>query len=61
MSDSSPKQWLPRIRQAVLTVLGVAAGARVAWELFAPAVPELVSLAVVFTVLTFALYGRRSK
>ncbi len=61
MSDSSPKQWLLRIRQAVLTVLGVAIGARVAWQLFAPAVPELVCLAVVFTVLAFALYGRRSK
>ena len=55
MSDSSPKQWLPRIRQAVFTVLGVAAGVRIAWALFAPAVPELVSLAVVMTVLWVAL------
>jgi hypothetical protein len=58
VSDSSPKQWLLRIQQAVLTVLGVAAAVRAAWELFAPAVPELVSLAVVLTVLGLALYGR---
>lgn len=58
MSDGSPKTWIGRIRQAVLVVLAVAAAVRVAWWLLAPALPELVSLAVVLTVLALALYGR---
>jgi membrane protein YdbS with pleckstrin-like domain len=60
MSDS-PKNWMEHIRKAVLLLLGVAAGVRIAWELLAPAVPVLVSLAVTLTVLRVALIGRRSK
>jgi hypothetical protein len=61
MSDTSAKEWLKRVRQAVLTVLVVAVAVRVAWVLLAPVLPELVSLAVVLTVLGVAVYGRRSK
>ena len=39
----------------------VAAGVRIAWALIAPAVPMLVSLAVVLCILGVALFGRRSK
>ncbi len=61
MSESSPKSWMSRVRQAMLLLLGVAAGVRIAWALLAPAVPVLVSLVVVITVLWFALFGRHSK
>jgi hypothetical protein len=61
VSDNSPKAWFGRVRQAILTVLAVAAAVRVAWWLLAPAVPELVSLAVVLSVLGVAFFGWRSK
>ena len=61
MSDGSFKSWMENIRKSVLVLLGVAAGVRIAWALFAPAVPLLVSLAVTLTVLWIALVGRRSK
>lgn len=54
-------KWLGQTRQAVLTVLLAAVGVRVAWALLAPAVPELVSLAVILTVLGVAVFGWRSK
>ncbi len=54
-------KWLGQTRQAVLTVLVAAAGVRAAWALLAPVVPELVSLAVVLTVLGAAVFGWRSK
>jgi hypothetical protein len=61
MSDSSVKGSMERVRQAVLLVLGVAAGVRIAWALLAPALPILVSLAVVLAVLGLALFGRHAK
>jgi hypothetical protein len=51
---------MEHIRKAVLLLLGVAAGVRIAWALVAPAVPLLVSLAVALTVLWIALVGRRN-
>lgn len=56
--STSPKNWMEHVRKAVLLLLGTALGTRVAWELFAPAVPILVSLVVVLTVIWFALFGR---
>ena len=61
VSKSPIKGGMEHIRKAVLLLLGVAAGVRIAWALLAPAVPILVSLLVVLTVLGLALYGRRSK
>jgi hypothetical protein len=58
VSDSWFKGSVKRVRQAVFTLLGVAAGARLAWGLIAPAVPILVSLAVVLTVLWVSVGGR---
>ena len=55
------KGLVSRSRQAVLTLLMVAAGARLAWDWIAPIVPILVSLAVVGTVLWVALGGRVSR
>lgn len=52
------KNWMGHIRQAVLLVLGVAAGVNLAWRLLAPAVPVLVSLAFVIVVLYVAIFGR---
>ncbi len=49
------------VRQGVLTLLLVAAAVRIAWALLAPAVPILVSLVVVLTVLSVTLFGRRAK
>lgn len=60
MSDG-PKSWMEHIRKAVLLLLGVAAGVRIAWALLAPTVPLLVSLAVALTVLWIALVGRRGQ
>jgi hypothetical protein len=60
MSESSSvKSWAGRVRQAVTTLLVVAAGARLAWDLLAPVVPILVSLAIVICVLRVALFGLR--
>lgn len=53
------KNWMEHVRQAVLLVLGVAAGVNLAWRLLAPAVPVLVSLAVVIVVLYVAIFGRQ--
>lgn len=47
-----------RVRQAVVTLLLVAAGARLAWDWLAPLVPILVCLVVVGVVLWVALGGR---
>ncbi len=58
MNDSWFKGGMKRVRQAVLTLLVVAAGARLAWSLIAPVVPILVSLAVVICVLWVTLGGR---
>jgi hydrogenase-4 membrane subunit HyfE len=55
------QQWQKRVLQAVVMLVVVATGARLVWALLEPAVPELVSLAVVLVVLGVAVYGRRSK
>ena len=44
VSKSPIKGGMEHIRKAVLLLLGVAAGVRIAWALLAPAVPVLVSL-----------------
>ena len=54
------KGMVRRTRQAVVTVLAVAAGVNLAWRLLAPVVPVLVCLVVVGTVLWVALGGRIS-
>lgn len=61
MSDGSFKGWMEHIRKAVLLLLGVAAGVRIAWALLAPAVPVLVSLVVVLFVLGLVIFGRAAK
>ena len=53
------KGGMENVRRAVLLLLGVAAGVNLAWRLLAPAVPVLVSLAVVIVVLYVAVFGRR--
>jgi hypothetical protein len=58
VSDGPVKAWTGRVRQAVTTLLVVAAGARLAWDLLAPVVPILVSLSVVICVLWVAFGGR---
>jgi hypothetical protein len=58
VTDGWFKGGTRRVRQAVLTLLVVAAGARLSWDLLAPVVPVLVSLAVVICVLWVALGGR---
>jgi hypothetical protein len=60
MSEGPVKSWVNRVRQAVFTLLMMAAGVRVAWAFLAPVVPILVSLIVVLVVLSVALFGRRS-
>jgi len=60
MSDGRVKSWVGRVRQVVITLLLVAAGARIAWALLAPVVPILVSLMVVLVVLSVAIFGPRS-
>lgn len=46
---TSPK-WTGRITLAVLTILAVAVGARVAYAVLAPTIPMLVALAVLLAV-----------
>jgi hypothetical protein len=58
VSDSWFKGAVKRVRQAVLVLLLVAAGVHLAWSLLAPAIPILVSLAIVLTVLWVAVGGR---
>lgn len=60
MSDGWFKGGTKRVRQAVITLLVVAAGARLSWDLLAPLVPVLVSLIVVICVLWVAFGGRIS-
>jgi len=52
------KSGTEHVRHAVLLLLGVAVGVNLAWRLLAPAVPILVSLAVVIVVLYIAIFGR---
>lgn len=61
MSDGPLKSGVGKARQVVLTLLMVAAGARIAWAIMAPVVPVLVSLIVALVVLSVAIFGPRSK
>ncbi len=61
MSDGPLKSGVGKVRQVVLTLLMVAAGARIAWTIMAPVVPVLVSLIVALVVLSVAIFGPRSK
>lgn len=51
------KGIVQRVRQAVVTLLMVAAGARLAWDWIVPLVPILVCIVVVGIVLWVALGG----
>ena len=46
-----------RVRQAAITLLLAAVGARFAWSLLAPVVPILVSLVVMATLIWVVLGG----
>ena len=52
------QQWQKRVLQAVLMLVVVAAGARLVWALLEPAVPVLVSLALVSAAQARNLPGR---
>lgn len=58
MSEVPTKNGLQRLRQAALTLVGVAVAARLAWELLSPLVPILISFIVVLIVLGVAVFGR---
>lgn len=60
MNSSFFTDMMKRVRQAVVTLLIVAAGARLAWDWIAPVVPILVSIVVVGVVIWIALGGRIS-
>lgn len=54
MSDGSGGKWLAKAMNAVVVLLAVALGARVAWELLAPVTPLLimfVALGLVYVVI----------
>jgi TRAP-type C4-dicarboxylate transport system permease large subunit len=50
MNLGSPSKWTGTVLQAVLVILAVAAGVRVAWALLAPVVPGLMSTAIVLGI-----------
>jgi hypothetical protein len=52
---AAPSSWPGRVVQAVGTVVLVAAGARIAWELLAPVVPAFVALIMLVTIYGIAL------
>lgn len=54
----SPAGWRTRVMQALVLLLAVALGARVAAELLAPLVPALVVLVLLGAVL-WVVIGRR--
>ncbi len=54
MAEKEVRKWPAKAMSAVVVVLAVAVGARVAWELLAPLVPVLlvlVGLGVVYAVV----------
>jgi hypothetical protein len=61
VTDSpKPSKWTHQAFAAVVVVLAVAVGTRVAWTLLAPLVPGL--LVLVFLVVVYALaFGRLRK
>jgi hypothetical protein len=60
MSDSSGSKWQARVLNAVVLLLLVAVGARVAWELLAPLVPWLLLIGF-FAVIFAVLFGKLSR
>ncbi len=61
MTNHGGGSWLRKVASAVVVVLFVALGARVAYELLAPLVPLLIVLLVLIVVFGFAfdLFRRR--
>jgi hypothetical protein len=55
----SPVSWRQRITQALVLLLVIALGARVAADLLAPLVPGLVVLLVLAALLWFVIGRRR--
>ena len=60
MSERSPGKWPAKVMAAVIVVLAVAIGARVAAELLRPLVPGLIALVALGVVYAVAL-GRFRK
>jgi hypothetical protein len=60
-NDHDGGSWLGKVASAVVVVLFVAAGARVAYELLAPLVPGLIILLILMVVfgVAFGLFRRR--
>lgn len=58
MSDRPVRGWASYGLRAVLVLLAIAGGVRLAWEWLAPVVPMLIGLAVVLAVLRLAIGGR---
>jgi hypothetical protein len=52
---AAPSSWPGQVVRAIATVLLVAAGARIAWALLAPAVPAFVALLLIVTIYGVAL------
>ncbi len=57
--SSAPQSWLRRVLAAVATVLVVAVGARLAWEILHPLLGPLLVLFCLLVIIGF-LVGRRS-
>jgi hypothetical protein len=53
--------WGGKVREALVVVLAVAVVARVAWLLLGPLVPGLITVAVLGTILLFAVRGPRTR
>ncbi len=55
----TPTKWTHQVVRAVVVILMVAVGARVAWAALAPLVPGLVMAVALFAIYAFALGKRR--
>jgi hypothetical protein len=59
MSDGPIKNGMQRLRQAAVTLVLAAVGARITWGLLAPLVPILITFIVVLVVIGVAIFGVR--
>lgn len=59
MSDRPVRGWTSHGLRAVLVLLAIAGGVRLAWVWLEPVVPLLVGVAVVLAVLSLAIGRRR--
>lgn len=57
MSSKDPARWTATVYRAVVVLVGVALGARVAWWLLAPLVPLLVSVVVLGAIYAL-IFGK---